>query len=242
VGKNKLQRFKENEKFPHVIQPGNQDLLNNRVKIKGKWNATLFKNDNPLVLELGCGKGEYAVGLAKLTPDKNFIGIDIKGARLWRGAKDSYETGMKNVAFLRIRIDFIHTCFVQNEVDEIWCTFSDPHRGRRKSITKRLTSSRFLKHYQSILKHNGIIHLKTDDPVLYAYTLDMIRHNKLPLVYDVPNIYDGDHSDVVPTIKTHYEKKWLEAKRIIRYIRFRLPQNIELTEPAIDEKREGFIS
>jgi tRNA (guanine-N7-)-methyltransferase len=235
VGKHKLQRFKENKSFPHVIQPHHPELLNNQVKIKGRWNKTLFKNDNPLVLELGCGKGEYAVGLAKLNQDKNYIGVDIKGARLWRGAKDSLEAGMLNVAFLRIRIDFIQYCFARNEVDEIWCPFSDPHRGRRKSITKRLTSSKFLKRYQAILKNNGIIHLKTDDPVMYAYTLDVIRHNKLPLLHDIPDIYDGDHTDIVPPIKTHYEYKWLEEKRTIRYIRFRLLQDIELTEPPIGD-------
>ncbi|MGC9331382.1 MAG: tRNA (guanosine(46)-N7)-methyltransferase TrmB, partial [Bacteroidales bacterium] len=221
MGKNKLQRFKENETFPHVIQPHPHELLNNQVKIKGRWNNTLFKNDNPITLELGCGKGEYAVGLAKLNPGKNYIGVDIKGARLWRGAKDSLEAGMLNVAFLRIRIDFIHHCFASNEVDEIWCTFSDPHRGRRKSITRRLTSSNFLTRYQAILKNNGMVHLKTDDPVMYAYTLDVIRHNQLPLLHDIPDIYDGDHTGIVPPIKTHYEYKWLEEKRTIRYICFR---------------------
>jgi tRNA (guanine-N7-)-methyltransferase len=242
VGKNKLQRFKENERFPHLIQPHLESLLNNNVEIKGNWCKSLFNNDNPLILELGCGKGEYTVGLAEMYPCKNFIGVDIKGARLWRGAKVSYETGMKNVAFLRIRIDFIYACFENNEVDEMWCTFSDPHRGRRKNVTKRLTSSTFLKRYQSILKNNGIIHLKTDDPVLYGYTLDVIKHNKLPLLHDIPNIYDGNHGEVIPAIKTHYENKWLEEKRTIRYLRFTLPQNTKLSEPPLDENREGFIS
>lgn len=242
MGKNKLQRFKENKRFPHVIQPHHQSLLDNKAEIKGKWHASVFNNSNPLVLELGCGKGEYTVGLAAGNPDKNFIGVDIKGARIWRGAKDSFEAGMKNVAFLRIRIEFVQCCFDQNEVDEIWCTFSDPHRDRRKSITKRLTSSKFLQKYQQVMKHNGIMHLKTDDPVLYAYTLAVIRHNDLPLICDIPDIYDGEHTDQVPPIKTHYEKRWLDEKRIIRYIRFKLPQDKNLSEPPVDEKREGFKS
>jgi tRNA (guanine-N7-)-methyltransferase len=240
VGKNKLKRFRENEKFPHVIQPEYDALLNNQVEIKGRWRD-FFGNNHPIILELGCGKGEYTVGLAKRYPHNNYVGIDIKGARIWRGAKNSYENGMKNVAFLRIRIDFIHHCFDTNEVDEIWCTFSDPHRGKRKGINKRLTSPKFLKRYQHILRDNGIVHLKTDDPILYAYTLDVIESNKLPLIQNIPDIYDGDHSDVVPPIKTHYEKKWLEEGRIIRYVSFNLPANASLKYPAINEKREGFI-
>ncbi|HKK66670.1 MAG TPA: tRNA (guanosine(46)-N7)-methyltransferase TrmB [Bacteroidales bacterium] len=240
MGKNKLTRFRENEKFPHVIQPEYEALLNDQVDVKGNWQK-FFGNNHPIILELGCGKGEYTVGLAKRYPQSNYIGIDIKGARIWRGAKTSNDTGMKNVAFLRIRIDFIHHCFDKNEVDEIWCTFSDPHREKRKGINKRLTSPKFLNRYQKILKDNGIVHLKTDDPILYAYTLDVIEKNDLPLIHDIPNIYDGNHSDVVPPIKTHYEKKWLEEDRIIRYISFRLPSNLPLKAPAVNEKREGFI-
>ncbi|MFO7880404.1 MAG: tRNA (guanosine(46)-N7)-methyltransferase TrmB [Bacteroidales bacterium] len=240
MAKNKLKRFRENKTFPHLIQPNYLALENDQVDMKGKWKH-FFGNNNPIILELGCGKGEYTIGLAERNPQNNYIGIDIKGARIWRGAKTSFEKGMKNVAFLRIRIDFIHHCFSLNEVDEIWCTFSDPHREKRKGINKRLTSPKFLTRYQKILRDQGIVHLKTDDPVLYAYTIDVINKNKLPVIHNIPDIYDGDHSDVVPPIKTHYESIWLEKGRTIRYISFRLPKQSDLQNPKINEKREGFI-
>lgn len=241
MGKNKLKRFKENETFSHVIQPDFLTLENNKFELKGRWNSDFFKNDKPIVLELGCGKGEYTVGLAKLNPNINTIGIDIKGARLWRGAKESFEAKMKNVAFLRIRVDFIRSCFAENEVAEIWCTFSDPQRGRRRSIKKRLTSSVFLTHYQHLLKHNGKVHLKTDDPVLYAYTQDVIKINNLKVLHDIPNIYESDYSHIVPHIETHYEKIWRDKGRNITYICFELPNDVKLIEPPINEEREGFI-
>lgn len=240
MGKNKLKRFKENTSFPHVIEPDFAQVTSDTFELKGKWKSEFYKNNNPLVLELGCGKGEYTVGLAKLNSQINTLGIDIKGARLWRGAKDSFEAGMKNVGFLRTRVDFIRAFFAKEEVDEIWCTFSDPQRGRRRGIKKRLTSSRFLTHYQQILKHNGIVHLKTDDPVLYAYTQDIVKINKLKVLHDIPDIYNPDHSHIVPFIQTHYEKIWQAKGRSITYISFELPNDIELIEPPINEEREGF--
>lgn len=240
MGKNKLKRFRENAEFPHVIQPEFSKLENDTFELKGRWKQDFFKNDNPLVLELGCGKGEYTVGLAKLNPNINTIGVDIKGARLWRGAKESLEAGMNNVAFLRTRVDFIRSCFGNEEVDEIWCTFSDPQRGRRRGIKKRLTSSRFLGYYQSLLKDNGKVHLKTDDPVLYAYTQDIVKVNNLKVIHDIPNIYEPDHSHIVPYIQTHYEKIWMERGRTITYICFELPKDLKLIEPPINEEREGF--
>lgn len=239
MGKNKLKRFEETKGFENVIQPEYENLLDDNVEIKGNWGKSLFNNDKPIVLELGCGKGEYSVGLARRNPDVNYVGVDIKGARLWRGAKDSNELGMKNVGFLRIRIDYINSCFAENEVDQIWCTFSDPQLGHRKSIKKRLTSPRFLSRYQKLLKDGGKVHLKTDDPVLYAYTLDVVKHNNLNLIHNIPDVYDGDYSDIVPQIVTYYESKWLKEGRTIRYVCFQLPKEKELQEPPINEEREG---
>lgn len=240
MAKKKLKRFKENEAFPHVIEPKFIDLKQNNFHLKGNWNSSFFKNNNPIILELGCGKGEYTVGLAESCFENNYIGVDIKGARLWRGAKTSFEANMKHVAFLRTRVDFIEFCFGENEISEIWCTFSDPHLGHRKNIKKRLTSPKFLTKYQQILKNDGHIHLKTDDPVLYAYTQDVIKHNKLKLIYDISDIYANDNSHIVPPIQTFYEKMWIEEGRTIRYLCFELPKQIQLTEPPINEAREGF--
>lgn len=240
MAKKKLKRFKENEQFPHVIEPKFIDLKENHFQLKGQWNADFFKNDNPIILELGCGKGEYTVGLAERRPENNYIGVDIKGARLWRGAKTSFEANMKHVAFLRTRVDFIECCFGEDEVSEIWCTFSDPHLGHRRNIKKRLTSSKFLEKYQQIIKNNGLIHLKTDDPVLYAYTQDVIKQNTLKLHHDISDIYENDYSHIVPPIQTFYEKMWIEEGRTIRYLCFELPKHQQITEPPINEEREGF--
>ncbi len=239
MAKRKLKRFRENEAYPHVIEPNYYDLKDARFNLKSNWVSNFFKNQNPIILELGCGKGEYTVGLAQRNPDKNYIGVDIKGARLWRGAKTSFDAGMKNVAFLRTRVDFIDFCFGNSEVSEIWCTFSDPHLGHRKSIKKRLTSSSFLKKYQQIIGDTAIVHLKTDDAILYAYTQDVVAHNSLKVLHDIGDIYDGDFSDIVPPIKTFYEQMWIEEGRTIRYISFVLPKNKELIEPPVNEEREG---
>jgi tRNA (guanine-N7-)-methyltransferase len=240
VAKKKIKRFRENELFPHVIQPDFSTLKNNTFQYKGNWSKLFFKNNAPIILELGCGKGEYTVGLAKINPNINFIGIDIKGARLWRGAKESFDSGLKNVAFLRTKVDFVESCFSTDEISEIWCTFSDPQLGRKKSIKKRLTSTKFLRFYQQVLKNNGIIHLKTDDDILYAYTQDVVVVNSLPVLYDIPDIYAGDYSNIVPPIKTFYEKMWLEKAKTIKYISFKLPVNQKLIEPPINYEREGF--
>jgi len=240
VAKKKLKRFRENKQFPHVIEPEFIDLKHNNFHLKAQWNSDFFKNSNPIIIELGCGKGEYTVGLAQTHPNNNYIGIDIKGARLWRGAKTSFDAKMKNVAFLRTRVDFIDFCFSEDEVSEIWCTFSDPHLGHRKNIKKRLTSTNFLEKYQQIIKNDGLVHLKTDDPVLYGYTQDVIRYNELKLHHDIADIYHADHSQIVPSIQTFYEKRWIEEDHTIRYICFELPKHKTLTEPPINEAREGF--
>ena len=170
--KNKLKRFKENETFPNVFQPGRDTLVNDQFALKGQWRDQVFRNDNPIVLELGCGKGEYTVGLAKRHPEKNFVGIDIKGARFWRGAKTAFEDQMGNVAFLRIQIELITYAFAEDEVDEIWITFPDPQIKYRRT-KHRMTNMDFLDRYRCILKPDGVLHLKTDSEFMHGYTLGL---------------------------------------------------------------------
>jgi len=231
VGKNKLQKFDDMEKFPHVLQYPFSVLEDKGFEYKGNWNRRFFKNDNPVVLELGCGKGEYTVGLAKLFPNKNFIGIDIKGARMWSGAKQSLEEGLKNVAFLRTHIELIDRFFEKGEVSEIWITFPDPQMNK---TNKRLTSCRFMKLYREILKANGIIHLKTDSPFLYTYTGEMIRFNDLPVITATDNLYNGGTTDEILSIQTYYEQQWLERGMTIKYLKFQCPTDRELTEPETE--------
>src|SRR5690606_17521039 len=185
--KNKLKRFKENETFSNVIQPTREEVVSGDFYLKGKWNQEIFKNDNPIVLELGCGKGEYSVGLSQKYPNKNFIGIDIKGARMWVGAKQAEALNLNNVAFLRTRIDFIEQAFAKDEVDEIWITFPDPQPQKTRE-RKRLTHLRFLERYRNLLKKGGIVHLKTDSRLLYDFTLEVIKDNKLELIVHTPDL------------------------------------------------------
>ncbi|MBK9177320.1 MAG: tRNA (guanosine(46)-N7)-methyltransferase TrmB [Flavobacteriales bacterium] len=225
MGKNKLARFAENESFAHVIQPGFEELVQGRFPLKGQWNSMMFHRAAPLGLELGCGRGEYTLGLAALQPARNFIGVDIKGARIWRGAKNAAEQGLANVAFLRTHVDHITRCFGTHEVDEIWLTFSDPQLGKPR---KRLTSPLFLARYKEILKPNGLIHLKTDSPALYAYTLEMIAEHKLRIHEKSADVYaDVVHraspeEQAILSIRTYYERMWLEEGRTIHYVRFDL--------------------
>ena len=219
--KNKLKRFKENETFRNVFQPSRADLVEGNYKLKGNWRQHFFKNDNPLVLELGCGKGEYSVGLAQKYPNKNFIGIDIKGARFWRGAKTAIEENIENVAFIRTQIELIEYIFAENEVDEIWITFPDPFLRVGKA-QRRLTSARFSKIYKNVLKKDAIIHLKTDDPTLYAFTLETIDEEKYQLIYENNDIYRGELYTEELHYKTYYEKKHLENRKTIKYIRYTL--------------------
>lgn len=223
MGKNKISRFAENRTFDHVLQPTFTELQAADLRFKGRWNADFFKRDAPLVLELGCGGGEYTVGLAQLQPQKNYIGIDIKGARIWRGAKTAKELGLNNVAFVRTHVDHILRCFGRHEVSEIWLTFSDPQIGKAR---KRLTSPLFLTRYKEILKPDGLIHLKTDSPLLYEYTLEQIEENKLPTFERSAEVYgelihrvSPEEQDVL-NIKTYYEQMWLEEGRTIHYVRF----------------------
>jgi len=221
LGKNKLARWTELDSYNNVIQPEIGEVSGKDHPIKGSWNKEIFKNENPLVLELGCGKGEYSVGLATRFPEKNFIGVDIKGARMWRGAKTSNERKMSNVAFLRTRIEFINSFFSTDEVDEIWVTFPDPHPGLRNA-NKRLTSPWFLNRYSQFLKNKGFIHLKTDNKELYSYTRSVVELNGLEIDYSTDDLYSNKVSDEILSIRTHYEQIFLKAGLKINYIRFRL--------------------
>jgi tRNA (guanine-N7-)-methyltransferase len=220
VGKNKLARWTELGSYDNVIQPEIEDVSGKDHPIKGRWNQYLFKNGNPITLELGCGKGEYTVGLANNFPHDNFIGIDIKGARMWRGAKTANEQKLPNVAFLRTRIEFINSFFSTDEVDEIWITFPDPHLGGRNS-NKRLTSPWFLNSYRLFLKDKGLIHLKTDNKELYDFTCKVLSHNNVETIISTNDLYT-EKIDNILSIRTHYEKIFLDAGLKINYLSFRL--------------------
>jgi len=220
--KNKLKRFKENETFQNVFQPTREEVVGNLFPLRGKWNADFFKNDHPLVLELGCGKGEYSVGLAEKSPNKNFIGIDIKGARFWRGAKTAVETGLHNVAFIRTQIELINHIFTENEVDEIWITFPDP-QIKYKRTKHRMTNSEFLQLYKQILKKDGVVNLKTDSEFMHGYTLGLLHGEGHEVLYANHNVYVNEGSPKeVTAFQTFYEKQYLEINKAITYIRFKI--------------------
>jgi tRNA (guanine-N7-)-methyltransferase len=219
--KNKLKRFIENESFHNVIQPSRDELINHSFKFLGKWNELVFKNTNPIVLELGCGKGEYTVNLAKLNPKKNYIGIDIKGARFWRGAKTALDENLENVCFIRTQIELLGYIFDKNEIDEIWLTFPDPQikYQRRKH---RLTNPDFLSIYNSVLKLNGIVHLKTDSEFLHGYTLGLLQGMSITPTFSNHDIYKNLNApDEVVKIQTHYESIYLKEAKKISYLSFR---------------------
>lgn len=219
--KNKLKRFRENETFANVIQPKREEIANGQFAYKGKWNE-FFGNDHPLVLELGCGKGEYTIGLAKQDPDKNYIGIDIKGARFWRGAKTGIEENIKNAAFLRSQIELIDELFAENEVSEIWITFPDP-QIKYKRTKHRLTNALFLEKYKHILKEEGTINLKTDSEFMHGYTLGLLHGMGLEVLHANHDVYrnEGSPKEVLE-IQTFYEKQYLEKGKPITYIKFRV--------------------
>ena len=220
--KNKLKRFRENETFDNVVQPTREEVVSNAFKLKGNWNKDFFKNDHPIVLELGCGKGEYSVNLAKRFPDKNFIGVDIKGARFWRGAKTALEEEMTNVGFLRTQIELIDHCFSEDEVSEIWITFPDP-QIKYKRIKHRLTNKEFLDKYRSILKTSGTINLKTDSEFMHGYTLGLLQGLNEEILYAHHDVYGSDGvPKEVTEIQTFYEKQYLEIDKKITYIKFQL--------------------
>jgi tRNA (guanine-N7-)-methyltransferase len=220
--KNKLKRFRENESFDNVFQPSRETVVGNLFELKGKWNTDFFKNDNPIVVELGCGKGEYSVGLAQQFPNQNFVGIDIKGARFWRGAKTAQDESLTNVAFVRTQIELINYIFDTNEVSEIWITFPDP-QIKYKRTKHRMTNPVFLSLYQSILKPNGIINLKTDSEFMHGYTLGILQATGHEIMYANHNVYVNQGSPVaVTSIQTFYEKQYLAVNKAITYIKFRL--------------------
>ncbi|MBL6669640.1 MAG: tRNA (guanosine(46)-N7)-methyltransferase TrmB [Flavobacteriaceae bacterium] len=220
--KNKLKRFQENVLFSNVFQPERETLEKDQFSLKGQWRASYFKNNNPIVLELGCGKGEYSVHLASAEPQKNFIGIDIKGARFWRGAKSALEENRQNVCFVRAQIELIETIFGPQEVDEIWITFPDP-QIKFKRTKHRLTQPAFLSRYKHIIKPKGYIHLKTDSEFLYGYTLGLIESGWGKLDYAHHDIYHNVHAPEEATaVQTFYEKKFLDENKPITYIKFQL--------------------
>ena len=237
MGKNKLKKFAEMQTFDNVFQPPYEK------KMAGRWRELFFGNDHPIVLELGCGRGEYTVGLAKKYPEKNFIGVDIKGARMWAGAKQAVQEGLRNVAFLRTNIEFIPTFFAADEVDEIWITFCDP---QMKKATKRLTSTWFMQRYQQIIRENGLIHLKTDSPFLYTYTTEMLRLNVYKVICNTQDLYGETEENALfadaRSLQTHYEKQWLDRGLSIKYIEWQLAHRQEWQEPTIEIEKDTYRS
>lgn len=220
--KNKLKRFRENETFNNVVQPTRNEIVDGNFKLKGKWAQDFFKNDSPVVLELGCGKGEYSVGLAEKYPEKNFLGIDIKGARFWRGAKTALEEEMPNVGFLRTQIELVDQIFADGEVDEIWITFPDP-QIKYKRTKHRLTNSEFLQKYKKILKTDGVVNLKTDSEFMHGYTLGLLHGEGHKILHANHDVYKNEYSpEEVIGIQTFYEKQYLEENKRITYIQFRI--------------------
>lgn len=234
MGKNKLARFEELAKMERVFQPDFEEIFQKDYFLKGNWSEKVFRNHHPLVLELGCGKGEYTVGMASRFPGRNFLGVDIKGARIWRGAKTANEENIQNAAFLRTRIEFIPSFFSKDEISEIWLTFPDPQEKKRRK-KKRLTGSRFLNLYRSFLVDNGIVHLKTDNNILFEYTAELARFNKLEILYETSDLYHSDYDNEILDIKTFYEKQFLDQGIRIKYIQFRLPSGRNIIELPDEE-------
>lgn len=240
MGKNKLRKFSEMESMDCVFQYPFGILREKGFPMKGSWRRDYFGNDNPIVLELGCGKGEYTVGLAERFPDKNFIGIDIKGARMWTGACQVRDRGIRNAAFLRTSIELLPSFFANDEVDEIWITFPDP---QMKKVTKRLTGTRFMSLYREVLRDNGIVHLKSDSPFLYTYTRYMVEHNGFRKVTDTADLYHDPQgvSDIL-NIRTFYEQQWLDRGLTIKYISWHLDRSTPLSEPEVEIEPDTYRS
>jgi len=245
MSKGKLAKFADMETYENVFQYPYSVVSDVPFPMRGLWHRQYFNNQNPITLELGCGKGEYAVELARQTPNRNFIGVDIKGARMWTGATQALRDGLKNVAFLRTNIEIIDRFFSPGEVDEIWLTFSDP---QMKNPRKRLTSTFFLNRYRHFLTDGGIIHLKTDSNFLFTYTRLLIEKNGLPLEACTENLYADVNSQSsilnpqLTNIKTYYEQMWLDRGLNIRYLRFSLPHNGELQEPDVEIPLDDYRS
>jgi len=221
VAKRKRQQFAELLTFDNVFQPGYFELQEKGFDLQNNWREAYFKNENPLIVELGCGKGEYTVGQAQHFPNNNYIGVDMKGNRIWRGAKTAFESGMKNVGFVRTHIGQINHIFGEQEVDEIWITFPDPQL-RDSRAHKRLTCPRYLGYYKKFLKSDGIVHLKTDSREFFDYTLSVIAEEGHELVYHTHDLYNSGYDNEILSIKTHYEQIFLKEGKPINYLKFRL--------------------
>lgn len=232
MGKNKLKKFADMREFECVDQYPREELLRLGFPYAGKWNGERFATPAPITVELGCGRGEYTVGLAKANPERNFIGVDIKGARMWAGAREVEASEMQNARFLRCEIENIDKFFAPGEVSEIWITFPDP---QMKKTRKRLTSTRFLELYRRILTPGGVINLKTDSPFLYEYTRRLVELNGLPVLADTDDLYASGLVDPVTAIKTYYEQQWLSRGKKIKLLSFRLPPEGDLIEPEEDD-------
>lgn len=229
MSKGKLEKFAELETFSHVVQPHFKEVFNKNFRLKGSWKTDFFNNNNPITLELGCGKGEYTVGLAQRFKDRNFLGVDIKGSRIWKGAKDSQELELTNVGFIRTRIDHITSFFsVDDFVEEIWITFPDP---QLKKPYKRLTSSRFLNRYNQFVVNGATINLKTDNEVLYQYTKQLAEYNNLEIEVATEDVYQSEYLNDILSIRTFYEHGWLNEGLRSHYIRFKLNNEKSIEEP-----------
>jgi tRNA (guanine-N7-)-methyltransferase len=238
VGKNKLAKFAEMRAFENVIEAPYRQLQNEDFYLKGNWAARVFGNQNPVILELGCGKGEYTVQLGEKYPGTNFIGVDIKGARLYTGAKQAREKKLVNVAFLRTNIEAINRFFAPGEVAEIWLTFPDP---QMKKTSRRLTSSFFIERYRKILAEGGIIHLKTDSNFQFTYTSELAHVNKFEILAETRDLYISEYLNELLQIKTFYEKQWLDRGIKIKYIAFKLNNEV-IKEPEIEIERDEYRS
>lgn len=246
MGKGKLAKFADMERYENVFQYPYSVIDNVPFDMKGHWRLRYFRNDNPIILELGCGKGEYTVQLAEMFPDVNFIGVDIKGARMWTGATEALRKGLKNVAFLRTSIEIIDRFFDQDEVQEIWLTFSDP---QMKNPRKRLTSTYFLERYRRFLVDGGLIHLKTDSNFLFTYTSYVVEGNQLPLLFKTRDLYSpstvsslDEMTKNILSIRTYYESMWIERGIAIKYMKFQLPRACELIEPNVEIELDDYRS
>lgn len=239
MGKNKLSKFADLATYEHVVQIAYRELLAEEFRLKGKWSEAFFENNNPVVLELGCGKGEYTVKLAQHFPEINFIGIDIKGSRMWKGATQARDLGLKNVGFLRTNIENLRMFFAEGEVNEIWLTFPDP---QMKKTRKRLTATNFIETYRRITIPNGIIHLKSDSNFMYRYTEAMVAENQFEVIRQTDDLYQSEILDEVLSIQTFYEKQWLDRGLSIKYLAFRLNHQNELREPEVEIEKDPYRS